>query len=552
MLGEGIFGRPRARYLTQAAACAGLEYWPLFLAGAIVLALGLPMILFPFGPDQAIFAYIGHRILHGGFPYIDAWDQKPPLIYLLYALALKFPGTLMRSVRLFDFLVLGLTMAALFLVARRLWSRWAGSLAALLYGAAYVTEYGYWHTAQPDGYVGLPLALSLWLYYRFLGRPRPWAYVLAGILTGCAFQLRYFTVLVSLGLLLVEWQHGRQSQRHEWRQGAARLVWFAAGVLIVQAAAVAYLVAGHALGAYFAAELGFSRGYAGAGGSYSPNGFRWDLYLDAARGNTLLFLFSHLFITVPAVAGLAMNSSRADARRTWEVTLLLLLSYLGVLVQAKFFWYHWLAVLPFLALLAGKGLAAIADRLTRGRGRLDGLLRIAGVLALLVVLTPPLTTNAAAQWQDFVLYFAKPSSRHGFYNQFGPYGGGPYSYLADEEAGRYLQLHTQPGDQIYIFGYEALVYLLSGRESPSRFFYTFPVISAWSPPAWQSELMQDLAQKRPRYILIEANEGAPWITGLHEDTAQYAAHFAPLQGLLAERYTREKQIEDFTVYRLRN
>jgi len=40
---------------------------------------------------------------------------------------------------------------------------WAGGLAALLYGAAYTTEYGYWHTAQPDGYVGLPLALALWL-----------------------------------------------------------------------------------------------------------------------------------------------------------------------------------------------------------------------------------------------------------------------------------------------------------------------------------------------------------------------------------------------------
>jgi len=101
-----------------------------------------------------------------------------------------------------------------------------------------------------------------------------------------------------------------------------------------------------------------------------------------------------------------------------------------------------------------------------------------------------------------------------------------------------------------VFGYEALVYLLSGRESASRFFYTFPTISTWSPPAWQAELLRDLDERRPRYILIQANEGAPWITGLHEDTPQYAAHFAPLQQLLRARYSRERQIEDFTLYRL--
>lgn len=551
MLGEGVIDRARPRSLARTASGVSAELWPLIIAGVVVLILGIPMLLFPFGPDQGIFAYIAHTILHGGFPYVDAWDQKPPAIYLLYAIALNFPGALMRNVRLFDLFMLALTLGALFLLARHLWGRWAGGLAALLYGAAYTTLYGYWHTAQPDGYVGLPLALALWLYYRYLARPRVWPYLLAGALTGFAFQLRFFSALIGIGLLLVEWNAAGGSIQRAWRGAATRIGWFSAGFLVMQAAFAGYLLAGHALDAFLFTEFRFATGYAHLGGAYSPNGFRWDLYLDAARGNTLLFLETHLFITIPAVVALILGFRRCGDAHIREMGLFALLSYFGVLIQAKFFWYHWLAVLPFLSLLGGVGLAGIATRLAAGRQKFRASLAVSGVLLLLVLVTPALTDNAFAQWQGFTRYFADPASRHAYNNQFGPYGGGPYSYLADDEVGRYLSQHTERGDTIYIFGYESLVYLLSGRESASRFFYTFPVISTWSPHAWQTEFMNDLYTRRPRYIVIEANEGAPWITGLHEDTAQYAAHFAPLQQLLAARYTRDRQIEDFTLYRLR-
>src|SRR5687767_9878358 len=59
----------------------------LLLALAAVAILGLPSILYPFHPDQAMFAYIGDRWLHGGLPYRDAWDVKPPGIFALYAAA---------------------------------------------------------------------------------------------------------------------------------------------------------------------------------------------------------------------------------------------------------------------------------------------------------------------------------------------------------------------------------------------------------------------------------------------------------------------------------
>ncbi|MGD9891919.1 MAG: hypothetical protein AB7U18_11595, partial [Dehalococcoidia bacterium] len=49
-----------------------------------VLAIGLPTMILPFWSDTAIFSTIGKTISDGGFPYVDAWDQKPPSIYLIY------------------------------------------------------------------------------------------------------------------------------------------------------------------------------------------------------------------------------------------------------------------------------------------------------------------------------------------------------------------------------------------------------------------------------------------------------------------------------------
>lgn len=513
------------------------------------------MLLFPLGPDQAIFAYIAHHMLMGGFPYVAAWDQKPPAIYLLYVAALKFPGAQVRDVRLFDLFMLCLTLGAIYLLGLRLWGRWAGALAALLYGVAYTIEYGYWYTAQPDGYTALPLCLALWLYYRSLCRRRLWPYVGAGILIGFAFQLRFFSALIGLVLLMIEWEqiHFPNVTIGSVRGWPAirRLLWVGTGFLVMQALFGVYLFAGHALGAYLFTEFRFATAYAHLGGPYSPNGFQWNLYLDAARASTVDFVVWHLFIAVPAGAAIGLSLWRRGDRRSRQIGLAALVAFVSVLAQAKFFLYHWLAVLPFLALLGGRGLALAAESLARIHRRPLAGIYFAGLLALLVFLTPQITDNALHQWRGVAQYYGGGASRERFNNQFGAYAGGTYSYLADDQVARYLQDHTAPGDTIYVYGYEALIYLISGRESASRFFYVFPVISTWSPAAWKAEFYNDLETKQPRYILVQANEGAPWITGLHEDTAQFAAHDARLQALLAAHYTLETQIEDFTVYRFR-
>src|SRR5205823_2788101 len=93
-------------------------------------------------------------------------------------------------------------------------------------------------------------------------------------------------------------------------------------------------------------------------------------------------------------------------------------------------------------------------------------------------------------------------------NLFGAYADTTFSYLGDVQVAAYVQAHTQPNERIYIFGYDPLIYLLSGRQSASRFIYSLPLMSDWAPAAWQDEFVADIVRTRPTYIALQYYEGA--------------------------------------------
>jgi hypothetical protein len=398
----------------------------------------------------------------------------------------------------------------------------------------------------------LPLCLAAWLYYRYLRASPVWPYLLAGLLTGFSFQLRFFSALIGLALLYIEWNFASESgfSRTNSIKGALRrLGAFAIGFVLMQILFALYLLGGHALGAYLTTEFAFASRYARLGGDYSPEGLTFRNFQYAARSATIMFVSTHLLIFFPAAIALASSLRKCGDRHVREIALIAVTAYAGVLIQAKFFWYHWLAVLPWVSLLGGYGLAILGRSLLHRRPRAIAYAAVAVAVAALVFLTPEMTEGAINQWRGLGDYFAGGDRRHAYLNTFGPYDGGTFSYLADVEVADYIRARTQPGDTIYNYGYAPLVYLLSGRDSPTRFFYVFPVISTWTPPGWRADWVRDLNNEMPRYILVQANEGAPWITGLHEDTGRYATHDADLQDLLSAHYSLETTIEHFAVYR---
>jgi hypothetical protein len=326
-------------------------------------------------------------------------------------------------------------------------------------------------------------------------------------------------------------------------------VWLGVGFTALQALMLLWLAWGGALGEYLAATR-FASGYTQLGGPYSPEGLTLGNYLNAVRFSFLWWALTRLLVSAPALIGGFFAVFLLRERRARQVVLFVVLCYLGISTQAKFFPYHFLYLLPFVALLAGWGW----DRAFRLLGRAGGARAgAAGVLLVagLALGTPDVVDNGYNQWKSYVRFYTRTHEREYFYDFFGPWGGGTFSYRASREVARHVQERTGPGDALYVWGYDPLIYLLADRPSASRFIYSFPLMSGWAPESWQPRFLGELEARPPAFFLVQRYEGARWITGHNIDSGDFIPWFPELYDWLADYYVLDTEIEDYQIYRRR-
>jgi hypothetical protein len=187
-----------------------------------------------------------------------------------------------------------------------------------------------------------------------------------------------------------------------------------------------------------------------------------------------------------------------------------------------------------------------------GRGPAFAASALAAIGVALLLLTPNVTDRAVREWDGFVQYFREPDNRGAYYDRFGLYGRGTFSYRASDEVSTYLRARTQPDDTIFVWGYDPLLLVQTGRDSPSRFLSFLPLMSRWTPSRWHDEFVDDLERERPAYIVVQRNENAPWITGHNIDPPLFIPLIPRFQSLLEREYELDRSIEDYTLYRRRS
>jgi hypothetical protein len=526
-----ISGRERA----LRAALAALPYAAVV---AVVVAAGLPTLILPFWSDSAIFATVGKAISDGGFPYVDAWDQKPPAIYLIFAVAIHGPFQFMQNVRVFDLVWTSATAVVITELGRRWWNLRAGMIAAIAYGVTYMAGSGWWQLAQPDGFIGLPILLALLL--QDIARGRRGLLIVAGLLLGFAFQLRFIMALLIPFLPLVEVTSAPRGSR--FRVWFTHMLWFGVGFALFQGAMALYLAIGGALDDYLAATR-FATGYTRLGGPWqSSEGPTLYDYLQAVRLSFLFWALTRLVLTAPAIIGGFYGAFIARDRRIQQLVLFCALAYLGIATQAKFFWYHYQYMLPFLGLIGGWTWDRTYRRLREVQPRPIAV-GVTGLLAVLLLLsTPEVLDSGKNQWTSYIRWHTRPQERDQFLGYFG-------GHLGTRDVADYVRTRTQPGEYVYVWGYDPLVYLMGDRPSSSRFIYSFPMMSDWAPRSWQPEFMEELVAHPPAYFVAQRNQGGPWIVGHDLDPVEYIDWFPALRQWLDANYEFELEAWSNLIYR---
>jgi 4-amino-4-deoxy-L-arabinose transferase-like glycosyltransferase len=162
-------------------------------AAALACALRAPVADLPFERDEGEYAYIAQRWLAGDVPYRDAFDQKPPGVFLFYAAAIELAGETPAAVRWGAQLATIAALGALVWIGARFFSPAVG-VAAAFAGALFAADPGWLGNAVNTEQVALaPLSFGA-LCALVAGTRRRLAFSLAvGVLGGMALLLKPVT-----------------------------------------------------------------------------------------------------------------------------------------------------------------------------------------------------------------------------------------------------------------------------------------------------------------------------------------------------------------------
>jgi len=490
-------------------------FWLLFVA---LVAVRVPSLQQPAGADQALYGYVGQRILHGDVPYRDAWDQKPPGVHATYAVLWAiWPDE--RVVPAADLAVAIATALLLLALGRRLGPPGAGHVAALVFlflgDPAWGRLGGVRARGQCEVFIGLVATFGFLMWRRAIERTttpeRTKVYaLLAGLAFGEAFVYKYNAgAVLGAALLAAIW----------WRRDdplplAARVralspaaLALAVGFVAVVTAMLAIFLATGALADLYHATISYNVFYSGE--TYA-NRLAMLTYLlrfpiEHARVDGLWFAggLGCAIILVTAI----LRSGRADAPDLapvlWVAAACLAIAVNGSRGLPQYF----LQAAPGLALAFGVALAWALPRM-RPLGR---------VLVIVVVSVCVQRVVNFDKLLDYLRWDASAwtgeRSREEYLARFGGRDSGDkFSALAVRELAGYLRAHTAPDDTVLLLGFSPGALLQAERRSATRFFWSRPLIVGFGegwPGYGVAGLLDELRRNRPVLVVLQRRDWDP-------------------------------------------
>jgi hypothetical protein len=524
----------------------------LWLCIALLL---LQILTFGYGRDQGIYAVVARTILDGGMPYRDAWDFKPPGIFLIYALSRALFGSGQWAIRLLEVLGLGAMVLGMVHLARRWWGQpsaglLAGGLAVLVH-----TQLDFWHTAQPESFGGMLIIAGLCIGTSRAASRRPrLMHGLAGVLFGCAGLLK--PPLAGAGAVFALWAMAEKAPTPDEVGPDRPLVQRARGLVRRGAEPVLSVLAGGALP--FAVCLGWFW----ARGAFRP---MWDAlfvftphytaigYEGSSVPGLLYYSIEEWLVTYSALLLLGNALLLLGGPVLWRVRGVGLLvgivgiQLLGVAMQAKYFPYHYGAVWPPTALLAARGWWWLWEGAKR-----RGWLAVVGFVGLLAVVGRARNATkdvAESFWTRFAMRL--DIFRHAERDLARVDG---LASVADVNAGEnravanLLRDRVPRGQPVYIWGFEPVIYDLADLPCASCYIYNVPQRVSWAAEPSRAALMGDLAAHPPAAIVVVHNDVFPMVTGDNSDSAALLDGFGALRVLIEQRYQHAARIGDLDVY----
>ena len=456
------------------------------------------------GRDSGVFLYIGQIWLEGEVPYRDAWDHKPPLVFLINAVGLCLAGGSQWGVWAVQWLMLWTACAVSYSLLISSFDRVSGLIATVgwLTGLSLVTEGGNLTEQYALTFQFAALAMicrvekggASWLPNLCIGLFAALAFLLRQNLIG--LWIAYGLIYAAHAYLEADWK--------AWGKSVGQML---AGFFSVLVLFVGYFTYQGALGAFWDAAFHYNFVYSGSSwydrlwGAQlglrflSPVGLhlllmagwvcasaQWlTMWRTADRSRTLFMVLGTAVVGTPIEMGLTGLSGRGDA-------------------------HYYMTWLPMLAVLSAClihriGQSGIASRPVTKQATSAptewktpawawGLILAMIFSAVIVVI--PRTRIAARQSREAAA-------------------------IADS-----IRVATNEGDPVLLWGGEVTMNFVTGRKSPSRFCYQYPLLTnGYRSQALVEEFLTELSENPPTLIIdtSSTNDRVPPLDARDRDSS---------------------------------
>jgi len=518
----------------------------LFSFFAILVAaviFGSHSLLYPYGRDQSVYAYVAQVILDGGVPYKDVFHFKPPAVDFLCALSFLLFGKQMIGIRIFD--LLWQTITALFICAitnKVFRSKYGGTISAVIYLFIYYSN-NFWHTAQSDGFLSLPLTLSILFCLVAMEKRGFFSWGCVGFILSLAFLFKYSVgILLPIMLGIALWYKGSlvdsnaAAKTESFKSRILKAMSLVCGFFIPIAACILYFYINNGLREFIFMEFILAPKYTRLA---FQNRSLFEIIKDGA---SFLINFFPVFIGISISIFLFIVTTKWISDKILIISAWLLSSFFSLILQGKFFPYQYLPLVAPLAIMFSISIYSFYEERKLFRGK---VLLIISILLFLI----PSSITAQQYLVRMKSFFAVVSGRTSIENNYNRFGWGDVSLRDEIDVAHYISENSSPQEKVYVWGFEPIIYVLAERKCVSRIITNNFLYSSWAEPKHKEEFLRTIYKEIPIYFIVVKNDEIPWVTGTPDDSQKAFKKFKELYQFISEKYTIDKEIGDFVIYR---
>jgi 4-amino-4-deoxy-L-arabinose transferase-like glycosyltransferase len=475
------------------------KYWLVFLF-ILVFLLRLPSLFEPFTyGDEGIYLTLGQAARKGLVFYRDIHDNKPPMLYLLAAIAGNF-----SAYRLIHFFWSFITIFVFYKLSITLFIKNKLAVIASTTAFAFLTSLHSFegNVANAENFMLLPTLLAF--YFLLKKKADKKILLLIGFLLGIATLFKVPAAFDFVALLILLFFFSEKKSFLLFIQNSLIAVF---GFLFPILLSFVYYASQNAFNQYLIAAFSQNIPYLSswAGGQSQASGLPLPLLI---RSLAVFLLVLFLFVFRKKV------SSAAKVILVWFG-----FSWFAALLSSRPYPHYLIQILPPLAL--SFGLFLVKQKKYRQEKLIPAVLTVI-LIATFLIFRFWYYVNLP-YYANFYQYLLGIKNKQTYFADFDPRANDIY------QVSEHLIVRTLPDEKIFIWGSDPFIYALTQRLPIGRYAASYHIIDFNG----YQETITLLQEQKPRYLIVDPDEKRP---------------FPSFFNLLKREYAFEKQIGDFKIY----